>query len=132
MGGFATDDLVKVNGPVRCVICQHLSVCDLAVEGWRHPVSIRPRLGQRTLDMVEMLHRPRNRWVHGAEIPYQALQVLPTHAPLGYRDVQEVPEFLELALWEGDRPRLGVGELPEDLIDALPISLPSQELLDQY
>ena len=70
--------------------------------------------------------------MHGEELPCQALQFLPTHALLGDRDFQEVPAFLELALCEGYRYRLGANNPPEDIPDALPMSLPVQELLDQH
>ena len=61
--------------------------------------------------------------MHGAELPYQVLQFLPTHMSLGDQEVQEVPEFLELMLWESDCPCLGVDDTPEDLLYALPTPL---------
>ena len=70
--------------------------------------------------------------MHGAELPYQALQFLLPHAPMGGRNVQEVPQFLELALWEGDCYRLGVNDLSEELLDALPVSFPGIELLYRH
>ena len=70
--------------------------------------------------------------MHVAEIPYQSLQILPAHASLGGWDVQEVAQFLEIALWEGDRPCLGVYNPPKDLLDALPISLTVKERLDRH
>ena len=70
--------------------------------------------------------------MHGAELPYQALEFLPPHAPLGNRDVQEVSEFMEILLWEGDRYRLGVDSPTEDLFNALPVSVLGQELLDRH
>ena len=58
MGGFATDDIGEVSGSVSCLFRQYFPFCNLAVEGWRQPGPICPCLGQRTLDMVKILHRP--------------------------------------------------------------------------
>ena len=58
--------------------------------------------------------------MHEAELPYQELQFLPTHALLGDWYVQEVPEFLELALWDGYCTRLSVNDPPKDLLETLP------------
>ena len=55
--------------------------------------------------------------------PYQALHILPAHVPLDDWYVQEVRYFLEPALWEDDRPFLGVYNPPEDLFDTFSISL---------
>ena len=66
-----------------------------------------------------------------SELPYQGIQILPTHVLLGGWGVQEVLQLLDLALWESNHPCLGVYDPPENLPDALPVSLPGQELLDQ-
>ena len=87
MGGFATGNLVQVGGLVGCVSCQHSPVCDILVELWRHPGPIRPCLGQHTLNVVDMCNRPQYRYVNEAELPYQALQVLPVCVSLGGGDV---------------------------------------------
>ena len=70
--------------------------------------------------------------MHGADLPYQALQVLLAHALIGDWYIQEDLEFLDLVLWKGYRFRLSVDDTPEDLLNTLPISLLYQDLLDQY
>ena len=59
MAGFATDYLGEMSGLVICLIRQHFPVRYLAVEGWRQPGPIRPHLGQRMLDVLEMFRRPQ-------------------------------------------------------------------------
>ena len=66
------------------------------------------------------------------DLTYQVFQILPAHAPLGGWDVQEVPQLLELALWEGDRPCISVYNIPKDPLDTLLIYLSGQELLGQH
>ena len=42
------------------------------------------------------------------------------------------PGGLEIAIWEGNHPCLGVYDPPDDLLYTLPISLTGQELLDRH
>ena len=65
------------------------------------------------------IQRPWYRKVYGSELPYQVLQILSDHARLGVRDVQEVSQLLEFALWEGNRPCLGVYDPTKDLLEIL-------------
>ena len=70
--------------------------------------------------------------MHGAELTYKALQILPAHSPLGGWDGQEAVQFLDLALWESNRPCLGVYNPPEDFLDARLILLSGQKLIGQH
>ena len=103
-----------MSGPVGCLVCQRGPVHALTMVILIQPSPVSSRLGQRTLDVAEMCHHPWHHKVHVTEFPYEALQFLPPHAPLGGRNVQEVSDFLELALWEGDHSYLGVDSQTED------------------
>ena len=64
-----------------------------------------------------------------AELPHQALEVFPSHLPLGCWNGDQVLQLLEFELWEGDCTCLHVNDLPEDLLGTRPSPLYCQELL---
>ena len=82
--------------------------------------------------MVEVCYRPWNFEVHGAELFYQALQILPTNAALRRRDGGQLVQLLEFPLGEGYHTGLCVDCPPKDFLHTGTVSLPHLEILQAH
>ena len=70
--------------------------------------------------------------MHEEELPRQALYILPAHTALHHWYVQQVKEFLKLATREDNSYRLHVNCPPKELLDAGPVTLSCQEVLQAH
>ena len=78
-------------------------------------------MGEGNLHHIEVPNGPKHGKVHGAEITYEAIQILNVFTPLAIRYLQK-GDYLEMFLGrQGEGNPVGVDHQYQNLLDRLPV-----------